>query len=103
MEPTSASSSSTVGSWSNKPQKVAVLAGLAPPDADELAAGGQGGEAQLRQALGDLGGEPLLLCLDAPVVPLPQVNIEFAAINLDFSLLKALAPAVGCLAGEVVL
>lgn len=44
-------------------------------DADELAGGFQDGKAQLRQALGHLGGKPFLLSLDAPIIALPQMDI----------------------------
>lgn len=45
-----------------------IVAGLAPPDADELASGLQSGEAQLRQPFGDLGDKLFLFGLDAPVI-----------------------------------
>ena len=37
--------------------------------------GFQDGKAQLRQALGHLGGKPFLLSLDAPIIALPQMDI----------------------------
>lgn len=52
-----------------------IVAALAPLDADELAGGFQDGKAQLRQALGHLGGKPFLLSLDAPIIALPQMDI----------------------------
>ena len=81
-----------------------IVAALAALDTDELTGTGEGGEAQLRQPLRQLGGEKLLLRLDAPLVRVPKVDIQFTStIHKDIPLLKALAPAVRCLSGEVFL
>ena len=65
---------------------------------------GERGEAHLRQVIRQLGGEQFLLRLDAPLVRVPKVDIQFTAvIHGNFPLLKALAPAVRRLPGEVFL
>ena len=81
-----------------------VVAALTALDADELAGTGERGEAQFRQSLRQLGGEKLLFRLDTPLVRIPKVDIQFAAvIHGDLPLLKALAPAVRGLSSEVFL
>ena len=81
-----------------------VVAAFTALDADELAGAGEGGEAQLRQSIRQLGGEQFLFRLDAPLVRIPKVDIQLtSAIHKDIPLLKALAPAVRCLSGEVFL
>ena len=81
-----------------------IITALTALNADELAGAGKCGEAQLRQALCYLGVEKLLLRLDAPLVRVPKVDIQFTAvIHGNFPLLKALTPAVRCLASEVFL
>ena len=52
-----------------------IITALTALNADELAGAGKCGEAQLRQALCYLGVEKLLLCLDAPLVRIPKVDI----------------------------
>ena len=87
-------------SWTSR-WDVAALAAL---DANERAGVGEGGEAQLRQSIRQLGGEKLLLRLDAPLVRVPKVDIQFTAvIHGNFPLLKALTPAVRSLSGEIFL
>ena len=52
--------------------------------------------------LRQLGGEKLLLRLDAPLVRIPKVDIQFTAvIHGDLPLLKPFAPAVRSLSGEI--
>ena len=81
-----------------------IITALTALNADELAGAGERGEAQLRQSLRQLGGEKLLLRLDAPLVRVPKVDIQFTAvIHGNLPLLKALTPAVRCLSGEVLL
>ena len=81
-----------------------IVAALTALNADELAGAGERGEAQLRQSLRQLRGEKLLLRLDAPLVRVPKVDIQFTAvIHGNFPLLKALTPTVRCLSGEVLL
>ena len=81
-----------------------VVAALTALDTDELAGAGEGGEAQLRQTFRQLGREKLLFRLDAPLVRVPKVDIQFTAvIHEDLPLLKALAPAVRSLSSEVFL
>ena len=81
-----------------------VVAALAALDADELAGTGERGEAHLRQTLCQLGGKEFLLRLDAPLVRVPKVDIQFTAvIHGNFPLLKALTPTVRSLSGEVLL
>ena len=78
-----------------------VVAALTALDADELAGAGERGEAQLRQTLRQLGGEKLLLRLDAPLVRIPKVDIQFTAvIHGNLPLLKPLAPAIRSLSGD---
>lgn len=85
-------------------QRITIVAALAALDADELTGAGEGGEAQLREPLRQLGGEQFLLRLDTPLVRVPKVDIQLtSAIHKDIPLLKALAPAVRCLSGEVLL
>ena len=48
-----------------------VVAAFTALDADELTGAGEGGEAQLRQSIRQLGGEKLLFRLDAPLVRVP--------------------------------
>ena len=81
-----------------------IVAALAALDTDELTGAGEGGEAQLRQSIRQLGGEKLLFRLDAPLVRVPKVDIQFTAvIHGNLPLLKPLAPAVRSLSGEVFL
>ena len=81
-----------------------VVAAFTALDADELTGAGEGGEAQLRQSLCQLGRKELLFRLDAPLVRVPKVDIQFTAvIHKDIPLLKPLAPAVRCLSSEVLL
>ena len=81
-----------------------IVAALAALDANEFAGAGKGREAQFRETLRQLGREKLLLRLDAPLVRVPKVDIQLtSAIHKDIPLLKALAPAVRCLPGEVLL
>lgn len=70
-----------------------VVASFTPFDADKLSGGPQGGEAQFRQPLGHLGGKPFLFGLDAPIIRLPQMDIQLAAVHLDGALLEAFAPS----------
>ena len=81
-----------------------VVAAFTALDADELTGAGEGGEAQLRQAIRKLGGKEFLLRLDAPLVRVPKVDIQFTAvIHKDIPLLKALAPAIRSLPSEIFL
>ena len=81
-----------------------VVADLTALDTDELAGAGESGEAQLRQTFRQFGREKLLLRLDAPLVRVPKVDIQFTAvIHGNLPLLKPLAPAVRSLSGEVFL
>ena len=81
-----------------------VVAAFTALDTDELAGAGEGGEAQLRQSIRQLGGEQFLLRLDTPLVRIPKVDIQLtSAIHKDIPLLKALAPAVRSLPGEIFL
>ena len=81
-----------------------VVAALAALNADELAGAGEGGEAQLRQTFHQLGGKEFLLRLDAPLARVPKVDMQFTAvIHGNLPLLKALAPAVRSLSGEIFL
>ena len=81
-----------------------VVAAFTALDADELTGAGEGGEAQLWQTFRQLGGEKLLLRLDAPLVRVPKVDIQLtSAIHKDIPLLKALAPAVRSLPSEIFL
>ena len=88
--------------WIVRGPVAGIVAALAALDADELAGAGERGEAQLRQPLRQLGGEKLLLRLDAPLVRIPKVDIQFTAvIHGDLPLLKPFAPAVRSLSGEI--
>ena len=78
-----------------------VVASFTPFDADKLSGGPQGGEAQFRQPLGHLGGKPFLFGLDAPIIRLPQMDIQLAAVHLDGALLEAFAPSVRGLSTQV--
>ena len=50
------------------------------------------------------GAEAFLLRLDAPLVRVPKVDIQLtSAIHKDIPLLKALAPAIRSLSGEIFL
>ena len=94
----------TVMRWIVRGPVAGIVAALAALDADELAGTGERGEAQLREALCQLGGEQFLLRLDAPLVRVPKVDIQFTAvIHGNLPLLKAFAPAVRRLRGEVFL
>ena len=78
-----------------------VVAALAALDANERAGVGEGGEAQLRQSLRQLGGEKLLLRLDASLVRVPKVDIQFTAvIHGNLPLFKPFAPAIRSLSGD---
>ena len=80
-----------------------IVPALAALDADELSRPRQQREAHLRQLV-QMGAKPLLLRLDAPVVILPQMDVQFiAAANGDLPLLEALAPSVRCLTGDKLL
>ena len=71
-----------------------IVPAFAPFDADKLSRTRQQCEAHLRQ-LFEVGAEALLFRLDAPVLILPQVDIQLsAAVQGDLPLLEALAPAV---------
>ena len=94
----------TVMRWIVRGPVAGIVAALAALDADELAGAGERGEAQLRQSIRQLGGEKLLLRLDASLVRVPKVDIQLtSAIHKDIPLLKAFAPAVRSLSGEVFL
>ena len=43
---------------------------------DEVPLAGEDGETHLRQALGKLGSKPLLLRLNAPVLRIPEVDVQ---------------------------
>ena len=78
-----------------------IVAAFTALDADEFAGAGEGGEAQLRQSIRQLGGEKLLLRLDAPLVRVPKVDIQFTAvIHGNLPLFKPFAPAVRSLSGD---
>ena len=94
----------TVMRWIVRVPITGVVAALAALNADELAGAGEGGEAQLRQTFHQLGGKEFLLRLDAPLVRVPKVDMQFTAvIHGNLPLLKALTPTVRCLSSEVFL
>ena len=61
----------------------------------------QRGEAHLRQTFRKFWGEALVLGLDAPIVEVPQMDIQLVITDADVPLLKAFAPAIRCLSGDV--
>ena len=75
---------------------------FAPQDIDELLIAGADGPAEVRQTLGKVGIEAVLLRHDAPILVLPQVDIQFAAVtDADITLLEPLSPAIGHLSTQV--
>ena len=72
-----------------------VVAALTAFDADQFPGAGKYRETQLRQSLRQLQCEAFLFRLDAPVIRIPEVNIQLtSAIHEDLPLFKVFAPAV---------
>ena len=50
-----------------------------------------------------MGVKAVLLCHDTPVITVPQMDVQLAAItDIDIMLLEALSPAVRHLSAEIV-
>lgn len=72
-----------------------VVTVLTAFDADQFSCAGEYREAQLRQSLRQLRCKAFLFRLDAPVIRIPEVDIQLtSAIHEDLLLFKVFSPAI---------